>query len=106
MQKRVAPAARARSAACTTSSRLSMRAGCTAGRVAGRLGTVRAVFLARAGLHRKQGTELHLVGSMMLAVHLLRAEEQFRQGQIVDGPDFLDAKVVAKLSGHATGSTS
>ena len=45
---------------------------------------------------------MHFVGSMMLAVHLLRAEEQFRQRQIVDGPYLLDPKVVAKLSGHAT----
>jgi hypothetical protein len=43
---------------------------------------------------------------MMLAVHLLRAEEQIRQGQVVDSADFLDPKVVAKLSRHANGSTS
>jgi hypothetical protein len=32
---------------------------------------------------------------MMLAVHLLRAEEQFGQRPIVDSPDLLDPKVVA-----------
>jgi hypothetical protein len=43
---------------------------------------------------------------MMLAVHLLRAEEQIGQGQVVDSPDFLDPKVVANLSSHAPRSTS
>jgi hypothetical protein len=43
---------------------------------------------------------------MMPAVHVLRTEEQFGQGQVVDGPDFFHPKVVAKLSGHATRLTS
>ena len=49
------------------------------------LRTIGAVLGAAARLDGEQRAQLHLVGGVMLAMDALRAKEQLRQRQIVDG---------------------
>ena len=82
MQKRVAPCvlgARARRRSTASSSISFSRL--DAGVVARRLRAVAAVLRAAAGLDRQQRRQLHRVGREVLAVHLLRAEQQVVERQ-------------------------
>ena len=93
MQKRVAPGSlRALRAASSTSSTPSDFSAPTGGLVVRALRAVGAVLRAAAGLDAEQRAELHLVGGVMLAVDALRAKEQLRQRQIVNGADFLQRR--------------
>ena len=89
MQKREAPPSLARSRRGEHLLDRHQRLGLGAGLVMRALRAIAAVFRAAAGLDRQQRAQLHRVGLVVLAVHLLRALDQIGQRQVVDVPHLL-----------------
>ena len=71
-----------------------------AGRVVRRLRTIRAIFRTAAGLDAEQHAALDLIGAVIRALHLLRAEDEIGERRGIDRLDLVERPVVSNRCGH------